>query len=159
MDITTVPRANVLDVLATLIEDVDVVLDLGAGIKPQEFVRSPLVHICVDAHRPYLDRLKRDQRDDRRFVLLNARWDEVLPMFPDRSVDSVFALDFIEHLEKEDGFRMLREAQRVARVQVVVYTPNGFFPQHHEPGQPDRWGFNVIRGGWRRGRALAGRAK
>ena len=48
---------------------------------------------------------------------------------------------------------MLREAQRVARVQVVVHTPQGFFPQHHQPGELDRWGLDggewqTHRSGW-----------
>jgi hypothetical protein len=66
----------------------------------------------------------------------------------------VFALDFIEHLEKQDGVRMLREAQRVARRQIVVYTPLGFFPQSYDdPHKTDRWGMDggywqTHRSGW-----------
>ncbi len=75
-------------------------------------------------------------------------------MFPDKSVDTVFALDFIEHLDKADGLRMLREAERVARSQIVVYTPLGFFPQSYDdPDKPDRWGMDggkwqTHRSGW-----------
>jgi hypothetical protein len=153
MDVTHVPRAEALDAVAALVKDVELILDLGAGIRPQSFVRRPLVHICVDAHRPYLERVQREIDGDPRYVFLHGRWDDVLPMLPDKSVDSVFALDFIEHLEKPDGFRMLREAERVARAQVVVYTPDGFFPQRHEPGAADRWGMDggawqTHRSGW-----------
>jgi hypothetical protein len=107
----------------------------------------------VDAHRPYLEVVKRDVAGDPRFVLLNARWEDIMEMLPDDSVDSVFALDFIEHLEKEEGLRMLREAERVARVQIVVYTPNGFFPQSYQPEGRDRWGMDgglwqTHRSGW-----------
>jgi hypothetical protein len=153
MNVAYVPRQQAHDTVTALVRDAEVVLDLGAGIRPQEFVPKPMLHICVDAHRPYLERAKRETGDDPRYVFLNATWNQVLPMLPDKSVDSVFALDFIEHLEKEDGFRMLREAERVARVQVVVYTPDGFFPQQHEPGAPDRWGLDggtwqTHRSGW-----------
>jgi hypothetical protein len=153
MEIIYVPREQALQAVGARVKDVEVVLDLGSGIRPQEFVRHPLVHICVDAHRPYLERVQRDVGNDPRYVFLNAPWHAVLPMLPDKSVDSVFALDFIEHLEKADGLRMLAEAQRVARVQVLVYTPNGFFPQNHEPGTPDRWGLDggawqTHRSGW-----------
>jgi hypothetical protein len=85
---------------------------------------------------------------------INAPWHQVIGMFPDNSVDTVFALDFIEHLEKEDGLQMLREAQRVARRQVVVYTPHGFFPQtYDDPEKEDRWGMDggywqTHRSGW-----------
>ena len=150
---TYVARADALEIVGARVKDADVVLDLGSGIMPQPFVKRPLLHLCVDAHRPYLERLKSDVGTDPRYLFLNGRWDEVMPMLPDDSVDSVFALDFIEHLEKEDGLRMLREAERVARLQVVVYTPNGFFPQTHQPGSPDRWGLDggswqTHRSGW-----------
>jgi len=153
MDVTYAVRRDVPEVVAGRIQDVDVVLDLGPGICPQPFLK-PYVHICVDAHRPYLERLKRESADDPRYVLINAPWDQVIGMLPDKSVDTVFALDFIEHLEKPDGLRMLREAERVARRQVVVYTPHGFYPQSYDdPRKPDRWGMDggywqTHRSGW-----------
>ncbi len=153
LSVTYAPREQALDVVASKIQDAEVVLDLGPGICPQPFVR-PYVHICVDAHRPYLERLKKESLEDPKYVLINATWDQVITLLPDKSVDTVFALDFIEHLEKEDGLRMLREAERVARRQVVVYTPHGFFPQtYDDPHKHDRWGMDggywqTHRSGW-----------
>jgi Methyltransferase domain len=153
MAVTYAVRRDTPGVVAARIHDVDVVLDLGPGICPQPFLQ-PYVHICVDAHRPYLERLKRESADHPKYVLINAPWDRVMAMLPDKSVDTVFALDFIEHLEKPDGLRMLREAERVARVQIVVFTPHGFFPQSYEdPSKPDRWGMDggywqTHRSGW-----------
>jgi hypothetical protein len=154
MAVTYVSRAKALELVMSKVEDVEVVLDIGPGICPQPFVKKPYVHICVEAHRPYLERLKKEIADDPKYVLINAPWDQVIGMLPDKSVDTVFALDFIEHLEKEDGLRMLREAERVARRQVVVYTPHGFFPQSYDdPSKPDRWGMDggywqTHRSGW-----------
>ncbi|MBV9925981.1 MAG: methyltransferase domain-containing protein [Acidobacteria bacterium] len=154
MGVTYVGRDEAMETVASRIEDVEVVLDLGPGIVPQTFVKKPYVHICVDAHRPYIERVKREVGDDPRYVFLNATWDTVVPLLPDKSVDTVFALEFIEHLEKEDGLRMLREAERVARKQVVVGTPCGFYHQHYEdPTVPDRWGMDGAywqshRSGW-----------
>src|SRR5215471_4906271 len=99
MEVTYADKRDAMAVVSGKIQLVDVVLDLGPGICPQRFV-SAHVHICVDAHRPYLERLKRESADDPRYVLINASWDQVIGMLPDRSVDTVFALDFIEHLEK-----------------------------------------------------------
>ena len=152
MGVTYVGRIEALETVGRKVEDVEVVLDLGPGICPQPFVKKPYVHICVDAHRPYLERVKQDVGNDPRYVFINAPWDQVIGMFPDKSVDTVFALDFIEHLEKQDGLRMLREAERVARRQVVVYTPHGFFPQSHND-EHDRWGMDggywqTHRSGW-----------
>jgi Methyltransferase domain len=153
MAVTYAVRDDAAGVVAGKIQDVDVVLDLGAGICPQPFL-DPHVHICVDAHRAYLERLQRESADDPKYVLINAPWDQAIGMLPDKSVDTVFALDFIEHLEKPDGVRMLREAERVARVQIVVSTPHGFFPQSYDDARkPDRWGMDggywqTHRSGW-----------
>jgi hypothetical protein len=153
MRVTYADKRDAPAVVAGKIQDVDVVIDLGPGIRPQSFVK-PCVHICVDAHRPYLERLKRESADAPQYVLINAAWDQAIGLFPDKSVDTVFALDFIEHLDKPDGLRMLREAERVARRQIVVYTPNGFYPQSYEdPRKPDRWGMDgglwqTHRSGW-----------
>lgn len=154
MGVIYASRDQALEVVGSKVEDVEVVLDLGPGICPQPFVKKPYLHICVDAHRPYLERLKTELDDDPKYILINAPWDQVIGMFPDKSVDTVFALDFIEHLEKEDGLRMLREAERVARRQIVVYTPHGFFPQtYDDPHKHDRWGMDggfwqTHRSGW-----------
>src|SRR5205085_2801196 len=82
---------------------------------PQAEQRSEVAHGVEDRradgddagqhqHRGRGDRPPRadiaDAGDDPRYVFVNATWDQVLPMLPDKSVDSVFALDFIEHLEK-----------------------------------------------------------
>jgi hypothetical protein len=120
----------------------DVVLDVGCGIRPQRYV-FPRVHICVEAHLPYVERMQATPRfrDDRRFVFLNGTWSTVLPLLPADSVDTVFALDVIEHFEKAEGLRFLEEAARVARRQIVVFTPMGFFAQSCD-GREDRWGMD-----------------
>jgi len=114
------------------------VLDIGCGIRPQTLV-SPRLHICVEPYKPYLERLQKEAKKDRDYVFLNGTWGDVLPLMPDDSVDTVFALDVIEHLEKADGLKLLHEAKRIARHQVVVFTPLGFYPQSHEPDELDRW--------------------
>jgi len=62
-------------------------------------------------------------------------------------------IDLIEHLEKKEGFELLKEAQRVARVQIIVMTPLGFFPQEYNVGDKDGWGlagaeFQQHKSGW-----------
>ena len=153
MSVIYVSRYRALNVVSRKVKPAEIVLDLGPGICPQAFVK-PRIHICIDAHRPYLERLNQKLRKNRRYVLINAKWDQVITMLPDKSVDTVFALDFIEHLEKAEGLKMLREAERVARRQIVVGTPQGFYPQSYEdPNKPDRWGmgggyWQTHRSGW-----------
>lgn len=153
MGVTYVSRYRAINLVESKVKQVDVVLDLGPGICPQPFIK-PRVHICVDAHRPYLEHLNQKLGKNRNYVLINAKWDQLIAMLPDKSVDTVVALDFIEHLEKQDGLKMLGEAERVARQQIVVGTPQGFYQQSYDdPNKPDRWGMDggywqTHRSGW-----------
>jgi hypothetical protein len=153
-DIQWISREQALDgdLVRAAIKPAASVVDVGSGINPQSFVRAR-VHICVDPFLPYLERLRQDFGNDR-FVLLHATWDKVLPLLPDASIDSVFALDLIEHLETAEARRLLEEMVRVARTQVVIFTPLGFYPQAYGPGDTDRWGmtgsaWQVHHSGWK----------
>ena len=109
--ICTVSRLWKLDrAIQRQIGRVESVLDLGAGIQPQRVLRAPTIR--VDLWRRY--------RPD---VLADLR--TPLP-FLDRAVDVVWCSDAIEHLEREEGIRLLAEMDRVARRGVVVRTPLGF---------------------------------
>ncbi len=48
-------------------------------------------------------------------------------------------IDVVEHLEKEEGLRLLCLTERIARRQIVLFTPLGFMPQEHLDGK-DAWG-------------------
>jgi hypothetical protein len=67
------------------------------------------------------------------------------PSVRDRSVDTVLALDVIEHLPKADGYKLIQEMERLARRKVVIVTPNGFSPKAElEDGNP----LQSHRSGW-----------
>jgi len=118
------------------------VVDIGCGICPQNLV-EPQLHLCVEPHKTYVDTLQSLHGSNDRLLVINATWDQAMALLPSKSVDAVYALDFIEHLSKEDGIRFVREAERVARRQIVISTPLGFYPQSYsEPGQVDRWGLD-----------------
>ena len=119
-------------------KSVEIVLDIGCGIMPQNYIK-PLVHICCEPYREYVDHLQQkiaalDTRD-RSYVVLNMGWQDAVRFFPAKSVDTVFLVDVIEHLEKAEGQRLLAATEAIARSQVVVFTPLGFMPQHHGDGK------------------------
>jgi hypothetical protein len=58
--------------------------------------------------------------------------------------DIVIAFDLIEHLSKEDGYRMLYEMDRLARHSSFIFTPNGFIWQPPSENNP----FNAHISGW-----------
>lgn len=122
------------------INKVDVVLDIGCGIMPQRYVR-PLVHICCEPFAQYVEHLKAKTNDelDRQYIIIKADWREAVEKIPHGSVDSIFLIDVVEHLEKEEGLRLLKLTEKIARRQIVLFTPLGFMPQEHPDGK-DAWG-------------------
>ena len=131
----------------------DVLLDVGCGIRPQPYV-LPKVHICCEPFGQYLQRLQHTLAGprDRQYVLLQASWEQAVEQFPARSVDSVFLLDIVEHLQKERSLELLLRTEKLARRQVVVFTTLGFVAQHHPDGK-DAWGLDGAtwqehRSGW-----------
>lgn len=153
MGVVWTSKNKVADLVKDRIIKTKVVLDIGSGIHPQTFFR-PFVHICVEPHLPYLNRLQKDVNNDSRYILLNCTWDNAMKNMLPKSVDTVFALDFIEHIQKSEGFKFLQEAERLARRQIVVFTPLGFYPQtYNDSKKLDRWGMDggswqTHRSGW-----------
>jgi hypothetical protein len=133
--------------------DSDVVLDVGPGIEPQTLI-WPKLHICVEVHAEYVNYLCERLSGSSRYLVIQSTWENALRIMRAKSVDTVTALDFIEHLPKEEGWSFLAEAERVARKQVVLFTPLGYFPQAYEDAAAeDRWGMHgahwqTHRSGW-----------
>ena len=99
MDIQWFDRDTLERIIEGQIEQVDVVLDIGCGIRPQTFFR-PKLHILCDPSPEYLQILQNRFLNQPRFVFLRGSWEEALRVLPNQCVDSVFLLDVIEHLEK-----------------------------------------------------------
>lgn len=64
--------------------------------------------------------------------------------FDARSYDCVLASDVIEHLDKEDGLKLIDAMERIARRKVLIFTPVGFLPQ--APYENNPW--QAHRSGW-----------
>ena len=76
--------------------------------------------------------------------LCNPPGYKALRLFPDKSIDHIIFTDVIEHLEKEEGFQLIQECERIARRQIILFTPLGFLPQKVREDKVDAWG---LRGG------------
>ena len=50
-------------------------------------------------------------------------------LFYEKSFECVVASDLIEHLIKEDGYKLLQKMEKIATKKVIIYTPNGFLQQ------------------------------
>jgi hypothetical protein len=97
--------------------------------------------VGIDSHVPAVERCRRTGPYERYEPVAALAAAEV---FGPASFDVVMALDVIEHLEKEDGRRLLDVLETVARRRVIIFTPNGFLPQGALEGNP----FQVHRSGW-----------
>ena len=138
--VTWCDRENLFAAAKARLLPAEVVLDIGCGIQPQEMLQ-PRVHVCCEPFPPYLKVLaeKSLARIDRNWVLLGATWEKALDLLPEKSVDTIFLLDVIEHVERQEGERLLQRTLALARRQLVIFTPLGFMPQSHPDGT-DMWG-------------------
>jgi SAM-dependent methyltransferase len=117
-------------------EGTGAVLDIGCGyglfgyiLRFERDYRGEL--IGLDAHPPYIRKLKRHSGavyDS--LVIADARH---LP-FRDGAVDTVLASEVIEHLPREGGLELIREAERVGRRLALFTTPRGHLPQGSHGG-------------------------
>jgi len=122
----------------------ETVLDLGAGLRPMQWYRARR-HICVEPHGPYATLLRgggyevRLETADQCLRTLSAAG---------QTVDAIYLLDVLEHMERDEGGRVLALARAVARCQVVVYTPQGFMAQEHDVWAKGGEHWQTHRSGW-----------
>jgi hypothetical protein len=121
------------------VKETEVVIDIGCGIVPMNYFR-PQLHLMVEPWREYSDILSYGYAGDKGVIVIRAGALEALEQFGNNSVDSIMLLDVIEHLGKDEGLKVIHESERVAREQIVIFTPLGYMPQHMESGQADGWG-------------------
>lgn len=142
MGIVRVEAGKLFETVALRLEQVDLLLDIGCGIRPQQLVR-PMTHICCEPCSQYVAHLQAAVAAsfDRSYLIVNAGWREAVLLFPAGSVDTVFLVDVIEHLDKEEARELLQATVRLARRQIAVFTPLGFIPQSHRDGK-DAWGLD-----------------
>lgn len=152
MKITYLNREDSDKYITSLLKPVKECLDIGCGIRPQTFLVPSYMHHICDPHEPYLEIAKTKRLRDGNINV--ASWEGVLNLYQSNSVDTVFLLDVIEHLEKEQGEKLLQATVDLATTQVLIFTPYGFMEQKLLIG-PDAWGMTtganelqVHRSGW-----------
>lgn len=124
------------------LQDITSVLDVGCGSNsPLAKVRKRFYSIGVDAFGPSIEKSKKLGIHDaykKGNVLTIDR------MFGKKKFDAVIALDIIEHLEKKQGYELIKKMSKLAAKRVIIMTPNGFYKQEPYEGNT----YQIHRSGW-----------
>ncbi len=116
--------------LESLLSDCDSVLDLGCGDNsPLGFINRKKYSVGVDGFNKSIAKSKNKNIHDK---YLHKNILEIEKDFKKKSFDAVIALDVIEHLEKKDGYKLLKIMEHIASKKIILLTPNGFVPQTGE---------------------------
>jgi hypothetical protein len=133
------------------IKTVPIVVDIGCGTRPQPYI-IPYLHVCIDPYKPYLDKI--EETKDRIWVKKCGDWKYAIDMMQKgMRANSVFLLDIIEHVNKEESLKLLKETELWVNDQIIVFTPLGYFEQKETDDGKDAWGMNGTeyqrhRSGW-----------
>lgn len=148
-----IPAITYIYTLKSLLRDCEGILDIGCGSS------SPLRYIeCkksvgVDIYKPALEQAEKNNTHGKFYLCSNKGLSK---KFKPKQFDCCVGLDFIEHLPKKEGFKLVKDMEILAQKKIVIFTPNGFLPQHdehnsyqnHQSGwtvdEMKNLGFNVI---------------
>lgn len=101
------------------------VLDVACGLAFKSKYIPAQIRIGVDIFDEYFKHIESDVP----FVAIKYDVRKLLDLFQPKSFDLVIACDIIEHLEKEEGSRLMDDCETVARKAVIFENPRGFIPQ------------------------------
>ena len=118
------------------------VLDVGCGNwSPLVNVKKTFYSVGIDIHTPSIEEIKKKKIHDEYKV------GDVLKLnkfFKPKSFDVVVALDVIEHFEKKEGLKLIKQMESIAKSKLIILTPYGFMKQHPHDGNP----FQEHKSGW-----------
>ncbi len=141
-------REEFLEKAFSNLKSSDVLLDIGCGIVPHAYVHHN-VYIACEPFVDYVNVLNKNINElngavylDSCMLVVNEDWRSYLDKYEQYSVDTVYLIDVIEHLTKEEGEELLRRTERIAQKQIVIFTPLEYIEQKRLPGNKDAWGLD-----------------
>lgn len=121
------------------------ILDVGSGLGLWGYLlkatRPDAVRVVgIDLAWPYLSFVW-----ERRVYDLLVHGDVTRLPFRAKAFDYIVASEILEHLSKDQGWKLIHELSRCARRKVILTTPNGFKPQEVRgvPTETHRSGWSV----------------
>ena len=128
------PFTELNTVWRCLDKDAKNILDIGCGKgQPMQFINRHK-EFCVTGVDTFESSLKECEHTG---VYDDLVLGDVLALpFEKKSFDVVICLALLEHLEKEEGEKLLRKMEGIARKQVIITTPVGEYEQGPLEGNP-----------------------
>jgi predicted TPR repeat methyltransferase len=123
--------------------DCRTLLDVGCGENSVAGRFKSIRKIGLDIFPEAMEKSKKRNIHDE-YICGNAL--EIDKLFEPKSIDCAMALDLLEHLKKKKAIELVRKMENIAKVAVIVQTPNGFFPQGEYSGnahQQHKCGFSA----------------
>jgi hypothetical protein len=112
------------------------VLDIGCGIRPFSWLDSEII-VCIEPFDQYRAILSASFSNEG-LVALKGDLASAADITNPADYDLVTLIDVIEHLPKQDGITALKRLIDTNAELIMVFTPDGFMPQHTE--EEDAWG-------------------
>lgn len=116
---------NIFFLLRRELRDCNTVLDLGCGSNsPLRIFSKGRKTVGVDIFKPSIEMSKK-RRIHNKYICEDIIKMKIKP----KSYDCIMAMDFIEHVKKRDGIKLLKKMEEGAKKKVIVFTPRGFVEQ------------------------------
>jgi SAM-dependent methyltransferase len=119
-------RFSFLNTMRKELTDCATCLDVGCGSNSFIQLLGFEYSVGVEFFAPALEEAKKAATHND-FCFADVT--EIDKHFAENQFDCCVALDVIEHLAKEDGYKLIRDMERIARKKILLFTPNGFLPQ------------------------------
>lgn len=146
--IIKVQRDKLMSRGISYIKNSHILLDIGCGIRPHDYAHNDVYIVC-EPYEEYVNVLKNDIEEtkeplflDSCFLIINKDWRQYLDLYGDYSVDTVYLIDVIEHLPKAEGEELLRRTEKIAKQQIVIFTPLDYIEQKTSLDNKDAWGLD-----------------
>lgn len=118
MSITWCQQSDFESVIQRQLQQTEVVLDLDCGTRWQTFFAPQELHLCCEVQPEALHVLQNRAMRSPKVVIMASQSRDLLPVMPDKSVDTIFVHDL--HETHAESLTFLAQCERIARVQVVV---------------------------------------
>lgn len=125
-------------------DEIETVLDVACGLSLKSKYLGAKTIVGVDIHEPYL----RSIESNVSYAVVKYDVRKISEIFIDSSFDVVYALDIIEHLNKEDSFKLIEQCKKISKKAVVIETPEGYVPQNLDIQGFGAHDFQTHRCGW-----------